>query len=370
MVMRKKPFFSIVIPTYNRASDLRFALFCILRQKFRDFEVVVSDNCSTDNTQEVVKQFHDKRIRYSKTEKTVWNSVNIGRGIGLARGKYVFMHSDDDFLLYETTLAAVYEEIIAHGCGFIRLNYLSMSFDRKHIFAYRLHKPFTKNTYLPKSLDNNSIVWFIRNSDPYFISGIIFRNDFPETVNIVDSDPAPWINILFYNAKKYGSVFIVKPHIIAQWSRRTTSITKAHHIFSLINGKLRSEEYLNNIKPKISNKEYRKFLQAELYHLYIEYFPMVKMKVGNIGLLQLAQRIRTIAPEVNRKISYWLYVILALIFPEIFWKLARELYFWLYAKSSRPYNYSKIRETLQQLERVFILSGYRQREKNSHVFNF
>lgn len=368
--MRKKPFFSIVIPTYNRASDLRFALFCILRQKFRDFEVVISDNCSTDNTQEMVRQFHDKRIRYSRTEKTLWNSFNIGRGIGLAKGKYVFLHSDDDFLLYETTLETIYEEIIAHGCGFIRLNYLSMSYDRKHIFAYRLHKPFTKNTYLPKSLDNHSIVWFIRNSDPYFISGIIFRNDFPKSIKIVDSDPAPWVNILFYNTKKYGSAFIVKPHIIAQWSRRASDITKAHHIFSLINGKLRSEEYLNNIKSKLSDRDFRQFLQAELYHLYIEYFPMVKMKVGNIGLLQLAQRIRTIAPEVNRRISFWVYVLLALIFPEIFWKIARELYFWFYAKSSRPYNYSRIRESLQQLERVFISSDYRQKDKSARVFNF
>lgn len=363
--MAKRPFFSIVIPTYNRSADLEFALFCILRQKFRDFEVVISDNCSTDDTQNIVKRFKDRRVRCSMTKKTLWNSFNIERGIGLARGKYVFLHSDDDFLVYETSLETVYKEIITHGCGFVRLNYLSMSYDRKHIFAYRLHKPFTKNTYLPKSLDNHSIVWFIRNSDPYFISGIIFRNDFPKSVTIVDSDPAPWINILFYNAKKYGSAFIVKPHIIAQWSRRATNITKAHHIFSLINGKLRSEEYLNNIKSKISDTEYRKFLQAELYHLYIEYFPMVKMKVGNIGLLQLAQRIRTIAPEVNKKISYWSHVLLALILPEIFWKFARELYFWVYVKTSSPYNYPRIRESLQQLEREFISFGYTQKVNTS-----
>ncbi len=352
--MTKRPFFSIVIPTYNRAKDLQFALFCIQRQTFRDFEVVISDNCSTDDTKQIVEQFEDKRIRYSRTEKTVWNSVNIERGIRLAKGTHIFLHSDDDFILYETTLGMIYEEIIAHRCGFIRLNYLSMSLDRKNIFAYRVHKPFTKNTYLPMSLDNHSIVWFIRNSDPYFISGIIFRNDFPKTVDIVDSDPAPWFNILFYNTKKFGACFIPKHQMIGLWSRRKIDKHQPHHIFSLIGGKLRAEEYLNAVKSKLTNIQFRIFLRKELYVLYVESFPMIKAKVGNSGLLQLSNRILYLAPEIKWKISFWILLIIALAVPEMLWVIARAIYLPFYARISKSRINWQIVFSIRDLENEYI----------------
>lgn len=349
----KHPFFSIVIPTYNRASDLRFALFCILRQKFRDFEIVISDNCSTDNTQEIVSQFHDKRIRYSRTEKTVWNSFNIERGITLAKGKYIFLQSDDDFLLYESSLDVVRRELITHGCGFVRLNYLSMSLDRKNIFAYRVHKPYTRNTYLVKSLDNHSIVWFIRNSDPYFISGIIFRNDFPKTITVVDSDPAPWINILFYNTKKYGACFVSEHQMIGLWSRRKIDKNQPHHIFSLIHGKLRSEEYLNAVKSKLTREQYQTFLRNELYVLYVECFPMIKAKVGNSGLLQLSSRILYLAPEIKMKISFWILLIIALVVPETLWIIARALYLPFYARIAKSRDNTLIASKVKDLENEY-----------------
>ena len=124
----KKPFFSIVIPTYNRASDLQFALYCILRQTFSDFEVVISDNCSTDNTKVVVQMLKNKKIRYSRATKTVGNALNMERAIKMAQGKYVLLHSDDDFFLYENSLEEIYKEIIIHNPGYVRVNYINISF--------------------------------------------------------------------------------------------------------------------------------------------------------------------------------------------------------------------------------------------------
>ncbi len=368
--MKQRPFFSIVIPTYNRASDLEFALFCILSQTFKNFEIVISDNCSTDDTAKIVETFRDKRIRYTKTDKTLWNSHNIAGAINKAKGQYIFIHSDDDFLLYNTSLETIYQEIINYSCGYLRLNYLSMSFNKKNIFAYRVNKPFVINTYVPKFLDNNAILGFIRDSDPYFMSGIILKNLFPKHITIVDTDPAPWIDMLFYNTYKFGACFIVKPQIIAQWSRRKIPKNQVHHIFSLINGKLRSEGYLNAIKSKVGKLEYRKFLCKELYLLYVESFPMVKAKVGNYGLLKLSERITTIAPELKKKISYRFLLLLALYFPETFWIIARTVYLWIYARVSRPYNYSELVIMLKQLEREFISSRNQAKRQVSRVFNF
>src|SRR5260221_13267353 len=102
--MRKRPFFSIVIPTYNRASDLEFALFCILRQTYRDFEIVISNNYSSDNTKEVVEKFYDRRIYYSSTKKILDNEYNMKRALKLAKEEYIFFNSDDDFRIYANSL--------------------------------------------------------------------------------------------------------------------------------------------------------------------------------------------------------------------------------------------------------------------------
>ena len=93
--MTKKPFFSIVIPTYNRAEKLQFALHCLLKQTFKDFEVIVSDNWSTDNTKDVVMHSGDKRIKYTRNIKPTIYSLNLQNAINHAYGGYIFFHSDD-----------------------------------------------------------------------------------------------------------------------------------------------------------------------------------------------------------------------------------------------------------------------------------
>lgn len=58
------PTVSVVIPTYNRAHLVSRAIQSVLNQTYQDFELIVVDDASTDNTEEVVKDFKDNRIRY------------------------------------------------------------------------------------------------------------------------------------------------------------------------------------------------------------------------------------------------------------------------------------------------------------------
>lgn len=59
-----KPFFSIIIPTYNRADLIGKTLASVLNQTFTDFEIIVVDDGSTDTTKLVVDSFKDKRLKY------------------------------------------------------------------------------------------------------------------------------------------------------------------------------------------------------------------------------------------------------------------------------------------------------------------
>jgi glycosyltransferase involved in cell wall biosynthesis len=96
--MSNLPFFSIGVPTYNRSALLRRALAHLLDQTFTDFELLIGDNCSTDDTQQWVQALKDSRIRYFR------HSVNLGAMPNFifltqqAKGQFLVINQDDDFL--------------------------------------------------------------------------------------------------------------------------------------------------------------------------------------------------------------------------------------------------------------------------------
>ena len=57
------PFFSVVIPTYNQAKYLKASIDSVLRQSYKDFEIIIIDNYSTDETQKIIKKYKSRRIR-------------------------------------------------------------------------------------------------------------------------------------------------------------------------------------------------------------------------------------------------------------------------------------------------------------------
>jgi glycosyltransferase involved in cell wall biosynthesis len=93
------PTLSICIPTYNRAAYLREAIASVLAQEGVRFEVIVSDNASTDNTTEVVREFKDASIRYHRSSQNLGPFPNGRKCYELATGKYITWLFDDDQML-------------------------------------------------------------------------------------------------------------------------------------------------------------------------------------------------------------------------------------------------------------------------------
>jgi glycosyltransferase involved in cell wall biosynthesis len=93
------PAVSVCIPTYNRAGMLKEAVEAVLAQTFRDFELIVSDNASTDETGSVMKLFDDPRIRYVKNERNIGHRENWNQCLSLARGEYIALIPDDDRMM-------------------------------------------------------------------------------------------------------------------------------------------------------------------------------------------------------------------------------------------------------------------------------
>lgn len=92
------PFFSIILPTYNRAHFLPKAIESVLAQTFEDWELVIVDDGSTDNTKEVVLSYQDPRIVYIYQDNQE-RSAARNNGMSKAKGDFIcFLDSDDYYL--------------------------------------------------------------------------------------------------------------------------------------------------------------------------------------------------------------------------------------------------------------------------------
>jgi glycosyltransferase involved in cell wall biosynthesis len=90
---------TIAIPTYNRAgSYLPQALRSALAQDYPQLEIIVSDNASTDHTEELMKGFSDPRLRYVRHEKNIGGKANWTFCVRQARGTYFLLLHDDDLI--------------------------------------------------------------------------------------------------------------------------------------------------------------------------------------------------------------------------------------------------------------------------------
>ena len=105
--------FSIVIPTYNRASFIKTTIKSVLAQTYPNFEILIIDDGSTDNTEEVVREIADKRVYYYK-KKNEERAAARNFGVSKAKGDYITFLDSDDILLphyFQEALRLIKKEV-------------------------------------------------------------------------------------------------------------------------------------------------------------------------------------------------------------------------------------------------------------------
>ncbi len=121
-----KPVVSVIIPTYNRAHLIGRAIRSVLNQTYTDFELIVVDDASADNTEEVVKNIKDPRIRYIQHKINKGGAATRNTGIKASKGKFIaFQDSDDEWLLEKLEKQMRFFNIVSDDvgviyCGFLR----------------------------------------------------------------------------------------------------------------------------------------------------------------------------------------------------------------------------------------------------------
>lgn len=101
---------TVGLPVYNREKYIRQSLDSLLAQTFTDFELIISDNASTDGTEAICREYaeRDARIRYVRNSENVGANRNFNRLFALARGKYLKWSTSDDYWAPDM-LARTYE---------------------------------------------------------------------------------------------------------------------------------------------------------------------------------------------------------------------------------------------------------------------
>ena len=107
----EKPFFSVVIPTYNHEALLEKAVKSVLNQTFQNYEIIIIDNYSEDNTENLIKNFNNEKISYIKNRN--YGLIAKSRNLGIAKSKsewIAFLDSDDCW--YKDRLQKLFDFII------------------------------------------------------------------------------------------------------------------------------------------------------------------------------------------------------------------------------------------------------------------
>lgn len=128
---------SIIIPTFNSAKTLAVCLDSILKQSFTDFEVLIMDGLSTDNTLEIVKSYHDVRlIISSEKDNGIYDAMNIG--ITKAKGTWLYFMGSDDSLYESNTIEQFFNNALLKNNEIVYGNVYSTRFNGIYdgLFSY------------------------------------------------------------------------------------------------------------------------------------------------------------------------------------------------------------------------------------------
>lgn len=244
------PLVSILMPVYNTAPYLKEAMDSILSQTFKDFELIVLNDCSPDNADEILDMYNDPRIVRYKGERNMGLSNVLNAGMDMARGKYIArMDSDDISLTNRLEVQVKYMEkhpdIDLCSCG------MKMFGAKDDVWIRDADPEKVKVTALFFSpVLHASSIWKKESFDKY---GLRFRQ---EMVPAEDYD-------MWCRALSKGLKLVNLPNVLYRYrihpSQATTQTEK-----SRLKCREIQQEYMKDVLPTLSNKNREAFPKKKL----------------------------------------------------------------------------------------------------------
>lgn len=127
-IVREEGLVSIIMPSYNTAPYIKQTIQSVLNQTYTNWELIIVDDCSTDNTEEILEEINDNRIRYFKNEVNSGAAVSRNKALREAKGQWIaFLDSDDLWL--PTKLEKQIEFMNSNNYSFSYTNYEEIDVD-------------------------------------------------------------------------------------------------------------------------------------------------------------------------------------------------------------------------------------------------
>ena len=219
---------SIIMPSYNTASFISKTIESVLNQTYKNWELLIVDDCSTDDTDEIVSKYNDKRIVYLKNEKNSGAAISRNRALRNAKGKWIaFLDSDD--LWHPTKLEKQIKFMKKNG----------------HFFSYTSYE----------EIDENDVVNGVKVTGPKKITKMgMYRYCWPGCLTVM------------YDAEKVGKIQIAdikKNNDYAMWLKVIKKADCYHYDKVLAQYRKRSGSISNHGYLKLVKWHYKLFKEAD-----------------------------------------------------------------------------------------------------------
>ncbi len=261
------PVISIVIPTYNHSNYLSKALESVLAQTYKNWEAVIIDNHSTDDTDKVIKKFNDPRIRYLKIHNYGVIAKSRNTGILEAKGEWVaFLDSDDWWTPDKLKISMDYTnsniDLIYHDVEIVSSK--SQLFKRKILKSRQLKKPILIDLLVNGNIISNS--------------SVIVRKQILKKIGLIDEckeliaaeDYNTWLKI-----SNLTDQFLYLPKRLGYYFLHDRNISKKDISHPVRLATFEFSSVLNN-KQKIKLEANIKYLSARFNYLNFNYKKIIK----------------------------------------------------------------------------------------------
>jgi glycosyltransferase involved in cell wall biosynthesis len=185
---------SVIVPNYNHALYLEERIESIINQTYQDFELLILDDCSTDNSREII----DKYKNHPKVTQIIYNSFNSGSpfiqwalGISLSKGSYVWIAESDDWAEANFLEILVNRLVMNQEIGLSFCDSIVHNIDGSTTYFSKINNNFTKTTKWSESYTINGIIdlplltafCFINNA-----SAVLFRREI--LAKVIENQPS------------------------------------------------------------------------------------------------------------------------------------------------------------------------------------
>ncbi len=236
----KHPIVSIGLPVYNSEDFLKYALDSLLSQTFRDFELIISDNASTDNTPKICQEYvlRDKRIRYIRQNNNMGALWNFNFVLKESNKEYFIWVSSDDklhpeFLQKNIDILEKNKNVVCSIGDVIYSDVINYEFKSNNNTKKTFRQRYVKSTYGTYESKVRTYLKFFQAS---MIYGLYRRDKLQKSITINKIFLAFDLSIIL-NVLKYGDFHVIDENLLHRYNKGSHSIigTMRKYDISLIN---------------------------------------------------------------------------------------------------------------------------------------